>query len=207
MAEDAARELDKADKQQKGDKVRRMARKQLDEMKESMRRSNSRKSGDGSDDSKRGEDMEEYLRRASGQEDGEKGEGQQGEGQQGEGQQQGQAKGDPKSGQQRDGNQPGEGDPQKSNSAGKGEGDRKLGDKTSMAGNPKDTKVDGRKSDGASKSEIIKAASEKGFATTDYKDVYVDYESVVEEVMDREEVPAGYRYYIKRYFQLIKPRE
>ena len=31
--------------------------------------------------------------------------------------------------------------------------------------------------------------------------------SVVEEVMDKEKIPAGYRFYIKRYFQLIKPQE
>ena len=29
----------------------------------------------------------------------------------------------------------------------------------------------------------------------------------VEEVMSKEKVPPGYRFYIKRYFQLIKPRE
>jgi len=37
--------------------------------------------------------------------------------------------------------------------------------------------------------------------------VYSDYTSVVEEVMSKEKVPPGYRFYVKRYFQLIKPRE
>ena len=40
-----------------------------------------------------------------------------------------------------------------------------------------------------------------------YKRVYGDYTSVVEEVMSKEKVPPGYRFYVKRYFQLIKPRE
>ena len=40
-----------------------------------------------------------------------------------------------------------------------------------------------------------------------YKRVYGDYTAVVEEVMSKEKVPPGYRFYIKRYFQLIKPRE
>ena len=40
-----------------------------------------------------------------------------------------------------------------------------------------------------------------------FDEVYGDYTSVVEEVMSREHVPPGYRFYVKRYFQLIKPRE
>src|SRR5699024_5222912 len=96
--------------------------------------------------------------------------------------------------------------PGEANQAGEGAGERELGEETDMASQPQDSRLDGRNAGGPTKSEIIKAASEKGFATTEYKDVYVDYESVVEEVMEREEVPAGYRYYIKRYFELIKPR-
>ena len=70
-----------------------------------------------------------------------------------------------------------------------------------------DENLSGRDAKGASKSEIIKAASEEGFANTQYKDVFVDYESVVEEVMEKEKVPPGYRYYVKRYFQMIRPQE
>ena len=66
---------------------------------------------------------------------------------------------------------------------------------------------DGKKGKGASKSEIIKGASEEGFASRDYKKVYGEYEEVVEEVMEKEKVPKGYRFYVKRYFQLIQPRE
>ena len=33
------------------------------------------------------------------------------------------------------------------------------------------------------------------------------YSSVVEEVMSQERVPPGYRYFVKRYFNLIKPRD
>ena len=70
-----------------------------------------------------------------------------------------------------------------------------------------DEKVDGKEGDGPSRAEIIKSTSEEGFANTDYKDMYVEYESVVEEVMEKENIPPGYRYYIKRYFQMIQPKE
>jgi len=78
---------------------------------------------------------------------------------------------------------------------------------TSLKTNRVDVKVKGEEGKGESKSEIIKGASEEGFASRKYKEVYGDYSSVVEEVMEKENVPKGYRYYVKRYFQLIKPRE
>ena len=60
--------------------------------------------------------------------------------------------------------------------------------------------------EGASRAEVIEAASESGFASRQYKKVYDDYTAAAEDVMDKEKVPKGYRHYIKRYFQLIQPR-
>jgi hypothetical protein len=178
------------------------------------RSSQGQSDGQQQSDGERGERMKDFLRRARGEQES---------GQQGEQGQQGQSKGQ-KSGKQagQQGQNPSESGAQKSgqdgkkaskqggnetNSAGQGKGSRELGEETTLDSERQDSKVSGRKGSGPSKSEIIRSASEKGFATTEYKDVYVDYESVVEEVMEREEVPAGYRYYIKRYFELIKPRE
>jgi hypothetical protein len=36
--------------------------------------------------------------------------------------------------------------------------------------------------------------------------VHQDYEEVVEERMERQEIPAGHRRYVRRYFDLIRPR-
>jgi hypothetical protein len=116
---------------------------------------------------------------------------------------------DGKKGKGESGDAPGEGKEgeEPSDSAGKGEGSRELGEETDLKGKRVDSKVEGKQlKQGQSRSEIIKSASEKGFATRQYKDVYGDYSSVVEEVMEKENVPKGYRYYVKRYFQLIKPR-
>jgi hypothetical protein len=82
-----------------------------------------------------------------------------------------------------------------------------TGDPTRLAAKRHDTRVEGKEGPGPSRSETILGSAEKGFATRAYRRVYSDYTSVVEEVMSKEHVPPGYRYYVKRYFQLIKPRE
>ena len=158
--------------------------------------------------------------RRSGKKDGEQGkegQGKEGDGKDGKDGKDGQGKqGEGKDGQGKDG-KPGQKDggetdpsapPQQSDASGKGQGDRQLGDESNLKTGRVDKKVDGEQgSKGESKSEVIKGASEEGFASRKYKDVYGDYSEVVEEVMEKDNVPKGYRYYVKRYFQLIKPRE
>ena len=58
---------------------------------------------------------------------------------------------------------------------------------------------------GASRRETILTSAQKGFAQASYRKVYTEYRKVVEEVMNQEKVPQGYKYYVKRYFQRIKP--
>jgi hypothetical protein len=82
-----------------------------------------------------------------------------------------------------------------------------VGDATRMSAEHHDTRVLGKLGAGPSRSQTILGSAEKGFASTSYKRVYGDYTAVVEEVMSKEKVPPGYRFYIKRYFQMIKPRE
>lgn len=188
-----------AAKGQKQEEAREMAREQLEEMKEALRRQSRDSNGD--EGEARGEQMKDLLDRAKGKKDGE-GEGEpevgRGEPPQGEG--------EPPDLEQ--GEESGGGAPEESDFAGQGEGDRQGGEETKGSGEGRDEKASAIDTgEGKSRSEIIKAASEEGFATTEYKDVYVDYESVVEEVMEKEKIPAGYRFYIKRYFQLIRPQE
>ena len=81
------------------------------------------------------------------------------------------------------------------------------GDPTQLNGNRKLTKVTGKEGAGPTRSETILGAAEKGFATSGYRRVYGEYTAVSEEVMSKQRVPPGYRFYVKRYFQMIKPRE
>jgi len=79
------------------------------------------------------------------------------------------------------------------------------------ATNPKmgteDTQLQGAAAEGASRSQVILGAAERGFASRGYRKVYTEYHQVAEESLAKDEVPGGYRFYVKRYFQLIRPRE
>ncbi len=222
-AKELQEEAKKDGQKQKSENAKAKVREQLDELREAMKRSGSQGEQNGGQD-QRAEKMKEFLDRAKGkQQEVAKGEskkpGDQGQkGQQAkegdpsrlENAQSGEAKGSGAKEGQFDGeNEKGTNKEaqDETNYAGKGKGSRELGEETDLEGKRRDEKVEGQLGEGASKSEIIKDASERGFATTQYKDVYVDYEEVVEEVMEKEKVPSGYRYYVKRYFQLIKPQE
>jgi hypothetical protein len=79
------------------------------------------------------------------------------------------------------------------------------------ATNPKmgtqDTQVQGANANGGSRSQVILGAAERGFASRGYRKVYTEYHQVAEESLAKDEIPGGYRFYVKRYFQLIRPRD
>jgi hypothetical protein len=80
------------------------------------------------------------------------------------------------------------------------------------ATNPKvgvqDTQVQGNDTgQGGSRSEVILGAAERGFSSRGYQKVYREYHTVAEEALNKDEIPGGYRFYVRRYFQLIRPRE
>jgi hypothetical protein len=60
---------------------------------------------------------------------------------------------------------------------------------------------------GASTSEVILTAAERGFKGSGYKKVFTEYHTQAEKEINKDQVPDGYRSYIHRYFQLIRPRE
>jgi hypothetical protein len=59
---------------------------------------------------------------------------------------------------------------------------------------------------GPTRSEVIEAAAQRGFASGGYGRVFGDYQAVVEESLTSGAVPEGKRYLVRRYFQLIRPR-
>ncbi|MBA2662193.1 MAG: hypothetical protein H0U74_07845 [Bradymonadaceae bacterium] len=231
-AKRAASELEEQSREQKTSDAKEAARQQLEEMREAMKRSESR-SSESKEEQRRGEQVKDFLERAKGEQEArsdkemENSKGEQGAEQQGKNDP---TQGDGKQQKPEEAGKSGEGSKgEEGGEKGEGSGDAEAGDKRddgppkghsltgpNTGGEQDETKLDskrvkeqatGDKGAGQSRSEIIRGASEEGFATTEYKDVYGDYSSVVEEVMEREKVPAGYRYYIKRYFQLIKPQQ
>ena len=63
-----------------------------------------------------------------------------------------------------------------------------------------------RSGPGPSRSEVIEAGARRGFARSEYREVFKDYSAAVEETLDTTAVPAGRRYLVRRYFELIRPR-
>jgi hypothetical protein len=71
-----------------------------------------------------------------------------------------------------------------------------------------DTEVQGTETgQGGSRSQVILGAAARGFSSRSYRKVFTEYHQVAEEALAHDEIPGGYRFYVKRYFQLIRPRE
>ncbi len=126
--------------------------------------------------------------------------GGQGQGQgQGEGQGAGQGEGQGQGGQ---GTDPG------GKGVGSGHDGNVAGKRTDPKMETQDVQAQGLDTgDGPSNSEVILAAAERGFKGGGYKKVFTQYKTVAEEQINKEKVPDGYRFYVHRYFQLIRPRE
>lgn len=109
--------------------------------------------------------------------------------------------GQPGAGQPGDGKQPGPG-------WGVGHDPKMLGKKTANKVGTTDITVAGQDAGkGPKRSEVILGAADKGFVVKGYKKVYAEYKTVAEEALKQDEIPAGYRFYVRRYFDLIRPRD
>ncbi|HYP91352.1 MAG TPA: hypothetical protein VEQ59_24465, partial [Polyangiaceae bacterium] len=93
-------------------------------------------------------------------------------------------------------------------SYGSGHDDKLAGDPTKLDGKTQDVSAAGVDSgQGAASAEVIYGAAERGFVGKGYQKVFTDYQTVAEQVMTQDEIPPGYRFYVRRYFQLIRPRD
>ena len=82
------------------------------------------------------------------------------------------------------------------------------GEATSAKGETHDVSAAGIDTgQGAASAEVIHGAAERGFVGKEYRDVYREYETVAEQSLEHDQIPPGYRFYVRRYFQLIRPRE
>ena len=69
-----------------------------------------------------------------------------------------------------------------------------------------DEKLQGQASNAPTTSEIIQSSGQTGFATEAYREVYQTYEHAAEEILENDSVPQGYRHYIEKYFDMIRPQ-
>ena len=89
---------------------------------------------------------------------------------------------------------------------GAGHAPASLDEASARLGAGQNSQVNGAPGAGPSRSEVIRGGAARGFATRDYERVYGDYASHAEESLEHDRVPPGYRTFVERYFDLIRPR-
>jgi hypothetical protein len=82
-----------------------------------------------------------------------------------------------------------------------------LGDPSGLDARAKNVRVAARHGEGATRAEVIATASQDGFANERYREVYQDYRAFAQSAIDIETLPAAQRRRVKRYFQMIQPRD
>jgi hypothetical protein len=213
--EQAAENMNRMAKKQMSEQEKRELLQRLRDLREVVRRQ-----GQGSSD--RNRQMQRFSERARGKRQGE------GEGKPGQGQKPGQRPGNQRGknvgvellevpqmvevpggqGPGRPGDDSGGGDRQAGTTAGSGHDAASRGDSTKPLGSTQDVAAAGIDTgQGTASAEVIYGAAERGFVGKGYKDVFDQYEGVAEEALEHDTIPAGYRFYVRRYFQLIRPRD
>ncbi len=112
---------------------------------------------------------------------------------------------------------PGMGQRERGGGSGSAQGEGQYGDEhvrdstldtpTTLDANGTVTRIDGEHGEGATRSQVILGAADRGFASRGYRRVFTDYSGHAEEALEQDEIPQGYRFYVRRYFQLIRPRD
>lgn len=215
--EQGAAALDRMAQDREQARARQQAEKQLSQLREAIKRTGS------SDGQERNQQLGEFEQRAGGQEqtgpqgpDGAPQAGSQAGQRTGEGREQRQpgagAPGEP-AGDRQQGREASQlarqGERGKDGPAGTAAGPSGLGKATEgeRAGGKLERLTGKRVQGGEGRAEVIRGAAEKGFSRVAYRQVFVEAASVAEEELDRVQVPAGYRFYVRRYFELIRPRQ
>jgi hypothetical protein len=102
----------------------------------------------------------------------------------------------------------GTGSGQRSDEWGTGHDPNVRGDASQLKGKTEDVSAVGADTgQGAASSQVIYGAAQRGFTGSGYKKVFTDYRTVAEESLGKDEIPPGYRFYVRRYFELIRPRD
>jgi hypothetical protein len=210
--ERSAEQMNRMAQKQLSDQEKRELIRRMEELRQVLRQQNQ-----GGENRKK--QLERFSQRARG---GKQGKGGEGEGQQGKGSGKpgeirlssgGQRVEIPGTGQGKSGSEgspsesPGGGEPGRG--YGKGHDPNVAGEEaTSFEGKTHDVTAAGIDSgEGTASAEVIYGAAERGFTSKGYKDIFVEYETVAEQVIEKDDIPPGYRFYVRRYFQLIRPRD
>lgn len=195
--ESGAQELERMQQQKMSDQEKEQLKKQLEALRELLRQQ-----GKGGEQQR--QRLREFARRARGESPGQQPSAGRGVGQVllPMGTTSASAAGAGKGGQQGQGNQAG------GNQPGSSTDPNLQGQASQLQGELQDVSAAGMDTgEGPSASSLVHGAAEKGFVGGGYKRVYTEYKTVAEETLERDHIPAGYEQYVRRYFQLIRPRD
>ncbi|HTV17176.1 MAG TPA: hypothetical protein VMG12_00855 [Polyangiaceae bacterium] len=204
-----AEDMNRMARQKMSDEEKQQLKQKLEELREMLRQG-------GGNKEQRMKRLQQFAERARGQ----KGDGKDGQGKPGKSGQNGPPRltlgpggtplpmpgtGGPGGG----GDKPGEGDgPAGGTEAGAGSSPEVKGKSTDLDGKTEDvTAAAVDTGQGAASSEVVFGAAEQGFTGARYQKVYAQYRTVAEDVLEQDTIPAGYEFYVRRYFQLIRPRQ
>jgi hypothetical protein len=81
------------------------------------------------------------------------------------------------------------------------------GEMTEIGSERKQEFVKGEAGDGPSESERTHSPEGRQAATRRYREAYQKYRRMTEAALDTEPIPLGHRQTIRRYFELIRPRD
>ena len=95
-----------------------------------------------------------------------------------------------------------------SNNAGKKTSKGQLGSEvTSLDSTLNLEQITGVQGEGGSTVQTSKTSAEGQQSAVSYKDAYTKYQKLSEDALTEEQIPLGYKFYVKRYFESIKPSE
>jgi hypothetical protein len=89
--------------------------------------------------------------------------------------------------------------------AGTATSDNQPGEPTSLDASLNLEHVTGLQGDGPSTVQTTKASAEGQQSAVSYKEAYTKYQKLSEDALTEEQIPLGYKFYVKRYFEAIKP--
>ena len=82
-----------------------------------------------------------------------------------------------------------------------------YGDLTSLDSTLNLQQITGVQGEGNSTVQTSKVSAEGQESSLSYKDAYMKYQKLSEDALTQEQIPLGYKFYVKRYFESIKPTE
>ena len=95
-----------------------------------------------------------------------------------------------------------------SNNAGRKTSAGQLGpEATSLDSTLNLEQITGVQGEGSSTVQTSKTSAEGQQSAVSYKDAYTKYQKLSEDALTEEQIPLGYKFYVKRYFESIKPSD